>query len=281
MYTYKTAAQSVLKNGYGILPIDLDLDPEELFLGKCQTIVESFQNFNTYSIGYRDRFTFDLSENKKPAVGFLRRDDEEHKNIFDYYKILPRLLKFRNVELENGHSMMCVYMKNIHRMCYQMLLRFSDEMDRQLPGYNFVSRVSSPASKEIHLLRTLQYDPVGATKNMHAAVDHTDKDLFTIPVFSTHKGLWLGHSKNIYTPKENHLVIFAGQKAQLLTGAEQHYIPQDGYLTPHLKGGQIQALKHGVTLFPRLYGRGYERSSIVFFGHDADTIVQPKIPIQK
>ncbi len=275
---YIRAAQDIVAQGYGRLTIDDDLDPTGLFREKIKVIVEMFQNFNIQQIEYRKRFTFDLSENGKPGTGYFRRDDQEHKNVMDYQMILPALLQYRNIEFRNSHDLLIRYIEENHILLYKIMGRFLERgIENVLPKYKFLERFKNISSRHAHVSRFLQYDPVTVTKETIAATAHTDQSMFTIPFFSSHKGLWLHNEKNfVPETRENELIIFASRKAQVITGGTQYYETCGNEMIPCVRGGKIKAVTHGVVLLPEMYGVEYQRNSGVYFAHDADTKLLPK-----
>jgi hypothetical protein len=117
------------------------------------------------------------------------------------------------------------------------------------------------------VLRLLSYyPPINEGTRDPLAAFHYDRSCFTIHLWESHPGLHLGEKgKGVpYMAQDDRILIFAGDKAQVLTGGKASKRAYKERGEKIIRGGVIPRVRHGVLPNPKQRGR---RQSIVFFGH--------------
>ncbi len=264
-------AEELLFNGFTMLEI------EPLgFEDKVINVLKDFRDFTRESDEFKQKWTFDLGTIGKPDTGYIRRLDEESKHFLHAHLFLSELLFFRNAFPVKYYEMIhgC---NEISQLVHHRLILFATALDFILPGMNIVDRLSSKESKLQSVLRLLQYDHVTEPKEIAEA--HEDQSVLTAALYESHQGLFLGKDpkKHLHQCQRGKILVFPGKKLQCITGGEQYHEKTPSAHVPKVKGGVIEALTHGVVSLPDVYGTDYQRSSAVYFLHDANIQLLQKL----
>jgi isopenicillin N synthase-like dioxygenase len=259
-----------LQNGYTTIEVN-----SENFQNYAADALQDFVELTREPDEFKNKWTFDLGLIGKPDTGYLRRIDEESKHFLHAHRFLRNLLIFRKV-FPKKYQRLINYCNQISSQTHERLIQFAHALDQVMPGVNIAERISSPESVMQSVLRLLQYDHVIEHKEIAEA--HEDQSVLTAAVYESHQGLFLGVDRaNLYKQSTGSMLVFAGKKLEILTGGEQYYEETSTARIPKVKGGEVKACTHGVVSLPDLYGADYERCSAVYFAHDADTELLPKV----
>lgn len=181
-----------------------------------------------------------MPEDDEPEDGLIVRSRGEGKDPKMYWQWRPRTfgpLRQNGARFTPELTTFIVACKQLHRRCVDTSVRFAQEMDRQMPGYNFAGHMSSYVQ---HVLRILRYDASATT----AARNHVDKCFLTLHLAESRDGLWVWGKP--VSDIQDQAIVFPGLKAEIMTGK------------------RILAAEHKVIQTP---GVTATRWSVVFFAH--------------
>jgi hypothetical protein len=213
----------------------------------------------------------ELDRDKEPDIGLIEnamgqvkpnpRPDEiaEGRTKFDATKFKhqfkPRLLGYvaQHSGAMDRHGSFLLENARVYGMCSLLMLEIAEALDRQMPGYNFVSRMR--AADHYHLLRLLRYVCDGP---FEIARPHRDQNFISAQIGSDRGGLWLVDSTGRIVADAGEtdpdsILIFWGRKMWQMTG------------------GKIQGIIHGVKDTTHGASSRIPRHTAVFFGHVLET----------
>ncbi len=148
------------------------------------------------------------------AEGRLRHDETKFK-----FHANNRLLgHYGRSGLIREHQKFLLEVMRMHGEAMLLGQDVAEELDRQLPGYNFLERMLE--TEHMCLTRLLRYMCDG--KSPGIATRHRDKDFLTIHTRSDRGGLWLADNRDMIIAdaeetRANSVLIFFGRKAWEIT----------------------------------------------------------------
>ncbi len=187
------------------------------------------------------------------------RPDEvtEERTMYDQSKFFmhfhPRYFGYigRTPGLIEKHRDFFLHATRMHAEANLLLFDIAEEMDRRMPGFNFLARTG--LGQHWNVLRLLHYLCDGPRPDI--AQRHRDRCFLTVHIRSSRGGLWFADNKdrivsNAEETRANSVLLFFGREAWDITQ------------------GAIQGIVHGVhdTMFNDLLSRTSRQTS-VFFGH--------------
>jgi hypothetical protein len=213
-----------LKNGVAHIPADpalhfLTYIAASWFMRLLDEPRETLERWENLEPGPRD----------DPETGLLRRYGQEkhvgtgtydRKNTFHFRMSIRKLLAERGGEP-------CVYetwlalCESLLKESIDAILHFTEELDRQLPGYHFSGQLpegwdeTQPAWNR-HALRINQYLRVEADE---LAQVHNDRSFISFHLADSAPGLegMVGNTMQPFRVEPGTALIFAGTKAELMT----------------------------------------------------------------
>jgi hypothetical protein len=223
-----SVAEAVLTNGFAEIGADSSVAPDlrniregMKLLTENPSLAERFPWRKLRADDYGDKYC--------PEVGLVKRDDEEHKYIFQYTRspaggfspaYEPDLLFFW-ASLENltarAHATALETAKQIDR--------FHGQMETSAYGGSLATRVKGGTA----ITRVLRYLPSPSCGT--DAFTHIDRGIFAVHLGATHTGLYMykpsGQRVRVDETSGNRVVIFPGRKFAAI--ARGYW----GFGTPH------------------------------------------------
>ncbi len=223
------------------------------------------------------QFRFPQNNSFWGPVHKKRDEGKDEKFIFDFGYHYPTLLELGGVKI-TPHEYIRDSMKDILEQTEDRLMQFLEVLEGPFLKKTGVSNLIDlfEISRSQHVLRKILYPgTINVKDSAYRADDHIDQACIAVHVFQDYSGLYLGEKSNIYEPKKNHILIFAGAKMQKLTGGRvwREKVLRHGKEDFILRGegGHIPAVRHGV-IAPYDATHLNERSVIVGFFHTPTTL---------
>ncbi|MDO8601871.1 MAG: hypothetical protein Q7R62_01930 [bacterium] len=150
--------------------------------------------------------------------------------------------------------------------CRDLLLRIYCALDAVLPGFNFAARHFAVGDMDPDSVIRMLYYPPPEHWGMELGKLHVDRNTITLHVAESAPGCVLhdADSETMLHCRPDMIVIFAGRKAQLITGGKETAIM--GNSKPVVEGGLIRALPHRIMVLKGT-SLAESRDSLVYFGH--------------
>lgn len=233
-------AQDFLRFGSSVIPL------RAAHLEK--SLVSGFLRFLKAPEEYRKRWRFledgswcpDPIKGQDPDTGYLVRRlgqpgpdgriSDPDKEAFHVSHRLPEFLKSSGVPIEAGFADWLDTCFEVMRVCRAAAQEVAENLDRELPGYEFARRISTPAAEFMHKLRLLWYGG-GAAEGYVLGKDHYDRNVFTLHGGDSRPGLVIYDKKGqryLFRVRPDSALCFPGAKLAKLTG------------------GLIEAFPHGI-----------------------------------
>lgn len=238
-----TIAQSLRDEGYGFIRFT---PPDDLI----PSVMDGWRRY--LQIPKKERLKWQVGNPRDWDDGYVGREggEHDHKDFFHYRPHLYALLENAEVDY-TAHANWLMDMDRLWYYCHQRFQQVVRELDEALPGFSFTKRFFSPVARSRHVVRLLSYNR-DLQPGVQLGKSHVDRNFGTFQVFETHPALVLelsGEQVN-YHPKHDHVLVFTGGKAEVLTD------------------GKLKGIKHVVIVPQDIVKKGNEpRQSIVFFAH--------------
>lgn len=140
-------------------------------------------------------------------LGYMRRDDDEHKSFFHFHPSLRELAHERDI---GPAAHLCETAHLLYERCEHALLDFVKALDEVLPGYSLSLLANHSSSRKRNVLRLLQYDR--ADPNATIAKWHTDRSFLTLHVAESHPALRMRTARFLYRPAPETALVFPGDQ---------------------------------------------------------------------
>lgn len=148
-----------------------------------------------------------LADASTYELGYLRRDDDEHKSLFQF---APSLLTVARESGIDALVTLCEAPALLFDRCEQLMLSFVQVLDRVMPGYGFHLLASQPSSRQMNMLRIVRYDKAGAGAMIGKW--HSDISFLTLHVADSRPALRLGTADWLYEGSPEDALVFPGDK---------------------------------------------------------------------
>ncbi len=154
---------------------------------------------------YRPRFT----DRDGIELGYVRRDDNEHKTMFQFRPTLLDLVREGEMDslVERCEDILPLFVA-----CEETMLAFVSALDTVVPGFGLRILASHPSSRARNLLRIVQYDREKPGREI--AVWHRDISFLTLHVDESYPALCvqLGGKDRMYRSIPETGLVFPGEK---------------------------------------------------------------------
>jgi hypothetical protein len=144
-------------------------------------------------------------------IGYVRRDDNEHKTMFQYRPSLCELAREGEMDsLVEG----CEEIHPTFVACEETMLALSKALDAVAPGFGLLSLACHPSSRARNLLRLIQYDRERPGREI--AVWHTDVSFLTLHFYDSYEALHvrLNGAEYLYRSGPGTALVFPGNKVR-------------------------------------------------------------------
>lgn len=144
-------------------------------------------------------------------LGYVRRDDNEHKTMFQFRPVLLDLA--REGEMESLVER-CEEILPLFIVCEETMLTFACALDTVVPGFGLRTLAGHPSSRERNLLRIVQYDREKPEQEI--AVWHTDVSFLTLHLDESYPALHvqLGGAERTHRSAPATGLVFPGDKVR-------------------------------------------------------------------
>lgn len=220
--------------------------------GKTLALVNDLFNSAKEEELKKMRIHFSNNDSYLGPIHKRREEGKDEKFIFDYSQAYPSILETADVRITPYENVVQA-MKQIHDEVTDRFLQFVDSLEgplREFAGIDeFEDRINM--AEYLHVTRKILYpENIDVVQNQHRADDHIDQCAITVHFFQDSPGLYLNNESNLYVPREEHILLFAGAKMAKLTGGKvwRENVERNGVPTSILRaeGGRIPAIRHGV-----------------------------------
>lgn len=190
----------------------------------------------------------------------------DRKEFFHWRPFLAKELRRRGIPLDARMEEWFRLSAALTRRCRALTLQIYKAMDAVLPGYGFAKRHFGDKELDADsVLRMLFYD-LPRHIGQELGKLHIDRNFITLHLAESHPGCIIhdGDSETLLRCEDGVIVIFAGRKAQLLTGGVETDILGNSKFV--VRGGIIQPALHRIAV-PEGADLTVTRDSLIYFAH--------------